>query len=212
MIAIDINEFLDMLGTYNNDIWPMQVIIALSGLVAVYFIFRPTSYSHRVITAFIALCWLWVGFVFCFKYWTQILGFAYVFGGICVITGLLLLYAAYRNILRFRYAGDWRSVAGLVFILYGVIAYQALGYFFGHVYPQLFAFGLVPCPTAIYTIGLFLMADRKVPVLYLLGPILLSTPGFRVVPLGIYEDIALILAGIFAVALIFRPPNKVSLM
>ena len=205
MITIDVKEFLDLLGTYNTDIWPMQIFIALFGLLAIYFIFRPSAHSHRIITFFMALCWLWVGIVFCFKYWTQILGLAYVFGGICAITGLLLLYAAFRNRLIFRYSKDWRSVAGLFFILYGVIGYQALGYIFDHTYPQLFAFGLVPCPTAIYTIGLFMLADRKIPVLYLLGPIILSTAGFKVVPLGVYEDIILIVAGIFAVFIIFKP-------
>ena len=207
MITIDINEFLNMLGNYNTDIWPMQIIISLFGLIPVYFLFKSTAYSHRVITTFLALCWLWVGLVFCFKYWAPIFGLAYVFAGVCVITGLLFLYAAYKNKFRFRYSKNWRSVVGLILIFYGIIGYQALGYAFNHIFPELFAFGLVPCPTAICTIGLFMMADRKVPVLYLLGPIILSTAGFKVVPLGVYEDIILIVAGLFAVFIIFKPPS-----
>ena len=89
-------------------------------------------------------------------------------------------------------------------ILYALIVYPFLGYFLGHRYPYSPTFGL-PCPTTIFTFGILLTANRKVPVLVLIIPVIWSVIGFfAAISFGILEDTGLLVSGILAAILILR--------
>jgi hypothetical protein len=77
-----------------------------------------------------------------------------------------------------------------------------LGYFLGHVYPHSPTFG-APCPTVIFTFGLLLWTDKKLPK-YLLGiPLLWSLLGISAaVQWGVLEDVMLLISGLAATAMI----------
>lgn len=204
MEIFNLDEFLDVLGTYNLKIWPLQIIAFILGLIAVISAFSRNKLSGKVILTILSLFWLWNGAVFCFLFWTTVYRLAYIFAAVCFIQGLFFIVALFRSDIEVYFRPDWKSILGIIFIAYSMVGYQVFGYFLGHVYPQFFPFGLVPCPTAIFTFGLFLMTVRKIPVFYLIIPIILATGGFMVIPMGILEDIGLILAGIFGVFLLFK--------
>ncbi len=204
MYLFNLEEFLNVLGSYNLKIWPLQIIAFLFGLVAVVFAFRKTKSSGKVILAILALLWLWNGAVFCLLFWSTIYKLAYIFAALLVIQGALLIVALFRSDIVISFHPDWMSVVGIILIIYSMAGYQVFGYFLGHIYPNFFPFGLVPCPTTIFTIGLLMMTYKKIPGYYLIIPIIVSTGGFMVVPMGILEDIGLILAGIFGICLLFK--------
>lgn len=83
-----------------------------------------------------------------------------------------------------------------------MVGYPLIGYFAGHVYPESPAFGLTPCPATVFTFGMLLMTDKKVPVLYLVIPLLWAIGGFIPVSIGVTEDIGLIIAGFLGTAMI----------
>jgi hypothetical protein len=93
---------------------------------------------------------------------------------------------------------------GIVFIIYAMAGYQLLGYSLGHVYPEFFPFGLVPCPTAIFTFGVLLITNKKIPGYYLLIPAIFAAGGFLAVSKGVFEDIGLIIAGLTGSYLLLR--------
>ena len=69
-------------------------------------------------------------------------------------------------------------------------------------------FGLVPCPTTIFTFGMLLLAGRPRRLLLWL-PLLWSAIGFfAAIKFGIREDIGLLLAGMVTAVIILRvkPP------
>ena len=204
MLLFNLDEFLNILEIYNLKIWPLQIIAFAFGLVAMFCVFRRTSISSKVILAILSLFWLWNGAVFCFLFWATIYKLAFLFAAVCFTQGIFFAVALFRSDIKFQFNADWKSYLGIVFIAYAMVGYQVFGYFLDHVYPQFFPFGLVPCPTAIFTIGLFLMTERKVPIPYLILPVVISSGGFMVVPMGILEDIVLILAGITGVILILK--------
>lgn len=208
MYLLNIEEFLNVLGSYNLKIWPLQIIAFLFGLVAVVFAFRKTKSSGKVILAILSLLWLWNGAVFCLLFWSTIYKLAYIFAALLVIQGALLIVALFRSDIVISFHPDWMSVIGIILIIYSMAGYQIFGYFLGHIYPNFFPFGLVPCPTTIFTIGLLMMTYEKIPGYYLIIPIIVSTGGFMVVPMGILEDIGLILAGIFGIVLILRKDKQ----
>ena len=208
MYLFNLEEFLNILGSYNLKIWPLQIIVFLFGLVAVVFAFRKTKSSGKVILAILSLLWLWNGAVFCLLFWSTIYKLAYIFAALFVIQGALLILALLRSDIVISFHPDWKSVIGIILIIYSMAGYQIFGYFLGHIYPNFFAFGLVPCPTTIFTIGLFMMTYGKIPGYYLIIPVIVSTGGFMVIPMGILEDIGLILAGIFGIVLILRKDKR----
>jgi hypothetical protein len=99
---------------------------------------------------------------------------------------------------------------GLLFVFYAIFGYQILGYFLGHIYPKFFPVGLVPCPTAIFTFGIFLIINNKIPLQYYVIPLIISIGGFLAAANGIYEDVGLILAGIIGTILLLRKGSEVK--
>jgi hypothetical protein len=86
--------------------------------------------------------------------------------------------------------------SGVIMILYAMVVYPLLGFLFGHSYPAAPVFGVAPCPTTIFTFGLFLCTVRTVPKSILIIPLIWSVIGFTAaLHLGIYEDVGLLAAG-----------------
>lgn len=121
---------------------------------------------------------------------------------------LILFYAGVlKDKLSFGFQFGWKGTIGFLFILFAMAVYPLLGSFFGHIYPRSPTFGL-PCPATIFTFGLLLWSDKKVPWYVLPIPLMWSMIGFGAAfSLGILEDIGLPLAGTIALgSLIWERP------
>lgn len=80
---------------------------------------------------------------------------------------------------------------------YAMVAYPLLGLALGHVYPRAPMFGVGPCPTTIFTFGVFLLAARPVPRALLAVPLLWSLLAVSAAfLLGVWQDLLLPVAGI----------------
>jgi len=202
LMSFDLERFLVILERYNLAIWPLQILGYALGIAALFFAVTRTKYSGKIIIIVLSLFWLWNGAVFCLIYWSQVYPLAYVFGVLWLIQGLLFLGSLLRSSLSFRLRAELRSIIGILFILYAMVGYSLLGHFIGHVFPRFFPFGLVPCPTAIFTFGLFVLADKKFPEYLLIIPLLSALAGILAVYWGIYEDIGLVIAGLLGTIMI----------
>jgi hypothetical protein len=97
---------------------------------------------------------------------------------------------------------------GSVFLVYALIVYPALGYWFGHRYPAAPTFGL-PCSTRIFTFGMLLWTNRRVPLYLLPIPLAWLFIGFwAAVSLGMTEDFGLLAAGLIGALLIILRDNS----
>lgn len=211
-------QFLQVFQIYNESVWPMQIVLFLLGIAAIYLVLQSRPASSRLISLVLAFLWLWMGVVYHLVFFTTINKAAYGFGILCIIQGLVFLYAGViKPNLSFRYQPDLYGITGAIFLLYAMIIYPVLGYFLGHVYPQSPTFGL-PCPTTIFTFGILLWTDRKVSISVMIIPFIWSLIGssaaFR---LGIREDTGLLIAGLLGISLlyyrgrfIFRKPTGES--
>jgi hypothetical protein len=203
-LLIDLEQLMSVFAVYNVAIWPMQVLAYVAGLIAFYFAFKQTRYSNQIASGLLSLLWLWTGLVFCILYWAPIYRPANAFGILFIAQGLLLLLQSFKPSLSFKAQPNRFTLIGVLFIVYAMIMYPLIGYFLGRVYPRSVPFGLVPCPTTVFTIGLLMMTNKKVP------PHLLAIPGIwsvcAVVPVlsGVYEDVGLILAGLVCLPLLLR--------
>ncbi|MHA2237931.1 MAG: DUF6064 family protein [Candidatus Hodarchaeales archaeon] len=202
MLSFSIEDFLLVLENYNLGIWPFQIVAYVLVILALFFSFRPTNYSPKIVLAILSFFWLFTGIVFGFLYWAPSHVFGYIFGICCVLQGLMFLYSISRSDLTIGSPDKIYTLIGILFVLYAIIGYQILGYYLGHIYPTFFAVGLVPCPTTIFTFGIFLTINKKIPIKYYVIPLIVSLGGFLAAYKGIYEDIGLVITGIVGTILI----------
>ncbi len=79
-----------------------------------------------------------------------------------------------------------------------------IGALVGHGYPHSPLFGVAPCPTTIFTFGLFLWAKPGLPRYLLVVPFLWALLGTNVAlpPFDIREDFGLLVSALVATALL----------
>jgi hypothetical protein len=151
-----------------------------------------------------------MGGVYHLMYFSSINKTAYGFGALCVIQGILfLIIEILKSNISFQLKSDRFSVTGSLFMLYAMLIYPLIGYLLGHGYPQSPGFGVAPCPTTIFTFGLLLWMDKKVPKYVIAIPLLWSIIGFfAAVSLGIREDVGLLLTGVIGTLMILFRDRK----
>jgi hypothetical protein len=210
MLTFSLEEFLVVLESYNLDIWPLQIVAYLLILLVLFISLKPTKYSVKIVSAILSFFWLCTGIVFCFIYWAPTHIFGYIFGICCTAQGLLFLYSIIKSDIAIDPQDKSYKLIGILFVLYAMIGYQILGYYLDHIYPKFFAVGLVPCPTTIFTFGLFVIINTKIPIKYVAIPFMISLGGFLAVYNGIYEDIGLIVLGIWGTILIIKRNSHIG--
>ena len=197
-------QFFEIFAQYNLAVWPMQVVIYALAIAALVLAFWETKYSNRITSAILAFLWLWIGLVYHVGYFSAINRAAYVFGGLFIIqAGLFLAAGTLNQKLWFRFHPNSYAIIGTLFVLYGLVIYPVLGYSLGHRYPYAPTFGL-PCPTTIFTFGLLLWTDKRIPKYLLIIPVLWSIIGFfAALQLGVWEDVMLLIAGVATPVMIY---------
>lgn len=203
-----LEQMLNTFANYNNTIFPLQIFVYLLGIVALLFVIKQKEYSSRIIFGILSFLWLWTGIVFFMQYFGPIYKPAYGFGVVFIIQGIIYLVSYFKSKVSFNYNKDVFSLVGIIFIVYAMVGYPLFGYFINHTYPQMPPFGLTPCPLVVFTFGLLLLTNTKVPKSLFVIPFLWSLSGFIPVSIGIWEDIGLIIAGILGTIMIIRRDKK----
>src|SRR5688572_26804258 len=179
ILPFTVEQFLELFKNYNLAIWPMQVIAYGLAIAALLLVIKKTSFSSRVIWGVLSFYWLWMGIVYHLLYFSSINPAAYGFGLLFIIQGLLFgAIGASKQEITFRFRSDRSFIIGAVFILYAMVVYPLIGYFAGRGFPQSPSFGVAPCPTTIFTFGLLLWTDQRVPSYAPIFPLLWSVIGF----------------------------------
>lgn len=201
-----IEEFLEIFRQYNLTVWPMPITLWVMGASAVFLGTRKVPASDKVASYILAFFWGWMGIAYHFAFFASINKAAYLFGVLFVLQGVLFLIA--KNKLVFRFRRDVYGITGAVLMFFAMVVYPILGWFNDHVFPAAPTFGL-PCPTTIFTFGILLWTDKKIPKYLLAIPFAWSIVGFSAaILLGITEDVGLLIAGLAAAFLLNKRNQK----
>ena len=202
-LPFTVEQFMKVFESYNQAIWPMQILAYILGLIALYILLRKVSIANRAVSAILAIFWLWMGVAYHIGYFSEINKVANIFGALFIIQSILfIVFGVIKQRIVFDYKLDKNTVVGGLFIAYALVIYSLIGIILGHTYPRAPIFGVAPCPTAIFTFGLFLYT-KKLPKSVLIIPLLWSIIGFvAALKLGIREDIGLLLAGLISTTMI----------
>jgi hypothetical protein len=203
-------QFLDVFARYNETVFPMQIVFLIAALVSIRLAGNDGGPSSKTVGIVLGILWLWMGVIYHWIFFSEINGLAFLFGGLFVLQGLILLYAAVvrRDLVFCTQPDGARSVIGTLLVVYALLIYPIIGIAAGHSYPYSPTFGL-PCPTTIFIFGLLVRSGGSVPLYVLPIPFGWSLLGFSAaISLGIWEDAGLLIAGVIGSYLIISSRTK----
>jgi hypothetical protein len=197
-LPFTVSEFMNVFKVYNQSIWPMQIVFYLLGFLVLLFLKKNKKSPNKIVVGILSFYWLWIGFFYHLVNFSSINKMAYVFGPLFILEALIMLYAGLiKEYISFSFNFDRYSIIGSIFIIYSMVIYPLIGYFLGHGYPFSPGFGVAPCPTAIFTFGVLLFANKIITRHLIWIPLIWSIIGtFAAVNLDIKEDYGLLVAGI----------------
>jgi len=192
------SEFLQVFAEYNEGIWPLQLVSAALGVIALALLFADTSWADRAIAGILALFWTIMGVGYHWLFFSSINVAAYLFGGLFLAAAsIFLVEGVVRNRIHFKRPRGWRGWLALLLFAYSLLVYPVLGLVATHPYPETPLFGVAPCPTAIFTLGLLMLASHPRPVLLASVPAVWAvTGGSAAFLLDVPQDLGLIFAGL----------------
>lgn len=187
-------DFLDLFGAYNTALWPAAVALWVASLVVLLAVLRGQQID-RLASAILALHWGWAGIAYHFSYFATINPAALLFGAIFLLQALLFGWAGLkREPIRYACERTARHLIGAVLAVYA-LAYPLLAMALVHPYPSTPTFG-VPCPTTLFTAGLFLMSTPALGRLAAIPLLWTVIGGSAALLLGVVTDFALLAAGV----------------
>lgn len=197
-----VEQFLHVFVVYNAAIWPMQIAANLLGLATAVALLRtkPTASGKLeglLIWASLAFMWAFTGIGYQLLFFSKINPAAILFAGAFIVQSILFaVRAALADRWCFETKPSFRTYVGAMTISYSLIVYPILGIFAGHGLMMGPMFGVAPCPTVIFTIGILLLARGQWVLWLSVIPILWSMVGLAAaIQLGIIEDLGLPIAG-----------------
>ena len=201
------SEFLAVFSAYNAALWPLQLAFLAAGVFATGLLIRRPPWAGRAISAILAIFWLTMAIGYHWIFFARINNAAYAFGGLFLLqAGIFFVEGVVRERINYdRATGARPWVAGLL-IAYGIGIYPLIGLFVTHPYPATPLFGVAPCPTAIFTIGLLILARHRRPLVIALVPLAWCViGGSAAILLGVAEDWMLFGALLAWTVVTFRP-------
>ena len=199
-----IEQFFDVFENYNTSIFPLQLIILVVGIIAVFLIHGKKEIKNKYITGFLGFLWLWTGIVYHLSFFTSINKAAYGFGLLFMIQGLLFVIELFKKKMEFSFTGKTSEYIGYFFVVFGLIIYPVISYFLEGDLSTTISLGL-PCPTTIVTFGVFMLTSRKFPKYLLIIPTLWAVIGTgAAINFGVYQDYLMLVSAIVADVYLIR--------
>ncbi len=205
MLPFSREQFLAVFVAHNHALWPAQLAAALLGGVIVWTLCRRSldRSDRSLIATGLAAMWLVTGIGYHALHFARINPTAWAFAALFVVQAALLLV---DGVLRAHLAFDPRAAPqrwlGWSLVGYAAALYPAIGLAMGLRWDELPAFGLAPCPVALFTTGCLLLTQHDVPRRLLVIPLCWSLiGGSAAFMLGMPQDGVLAASGLALLAL-----------
>ena len=200
-------QFFQMFADYNLAIWPAQIVAyALAGLAIAAVIFR-IPHASRIATLVLAVFWFWNGAAYHAAFFSTINPAAFAFAALFLAQAVIFVHSGISGRgLTLSVAPDLRTGVAMILIVYALAGYSLLGAIRGHVWPQAPVFGVAPCPTAIFTFGLLMLArDRSRPIVFLIPVVWAAVGTSAAILMSVTEDWGLAVAAAAYLLMRFHP-------
>lgn len=210
-IPFTTQEFLEVFKNYNTAIWPLQLVFVFLAISLVVITVWKPLLRGRFVFINLSFFWLWMAAGYHLLFFSKINKAAYLFGVMFLFQGVLFLRYGFRKQIVFKFCRTAKHIAGVSLIFYALMVYPIVGHLIGHAYPYAPTFGL-PCPTTIFTFGIVLLSNKRLPFYLLIIPLVWSLIGFSaVLSLGMYEDAGLLISALLTIVFSFIQTNRQNL-
>ena len=212
MLSFDAEALSSHFAQYNVAIWPAQAVAWLAALLVVWLAVKSPQNSDRLIGAALAAAWLWCGAVFHLLFFAQLNFMAPLYGGLFILQALLLAWSlAFRDKVAFQVRPGTFAMGGFLVVLFALLLVPAISIFADQSWDSVRLVGVAPGPTAVFTLGLFLLARGRVPLYLTVIPLLWTLlAGFTAWRLMIPEDLLSPLVGLGAAAAIVLKNRRLA--
>jgi len=186
-------EFHSFIGEYTRHFWSVQILAILAGLAIVLLLLSRVSWKSRVIALLTAALWLWNGIVFFLSYFHAMEPMAALFGWSFIFQGIYLLFhGGVLGNMDFQWKNLKTDGLSIGIISIALLIYPLTGLWTGQGWPALPLFGIIPCPTVLFTLGLLLSNKKRMPRCMLLVPFLWSLLAINAaLNFGVLQDLFL---------------------
>ncbi len=184
----------NLVATYNADVWPLQPVLLVLGLAALWVALRAQAARQartqagtqawsqtRWVWCLLGAAWCWVGWGFHSSRFSSIHWVAQYLAWGFAVQGLALLWlgglrSGLRSGLHFAPRAPARTAVAAAIVSLALLGWPLLGLVLGRPWSQAESFGTMPDPTAIATIGFLLLAPQA-PRWLMVLPLLMAALG-----------------------------------
>jgi len=204
-------QFFDVFRHYNESVWPAQLALNVIALIMAAAAYRANArrswrWAQAAIVLLAAL-WLWTGIIYFKTFFASITPAGQIFGSLFIAEAGLLLLSTWQNG-SFVPATRSNTVVAALVIAYALLLYPMLGFVLGQRYPAVPTFG-APCPTVIFTFGVFCLLPVSIPRFAIAIPVLWALIGsYAAFGFRVHEDLGMIVAAITAIVVIHHATHR----
>lgn len=199
-----------LIERHNEALWPAQVAAFGLGLVVLDLLRRPNARQGRIVSAILAILWVWVAWGFLWRRYATINWAAkYLVWLFAIEVALLVWIGVIREGPRIGWRRDAAGRLGGALLLLSLLLYPAFAPLLGRGWRQAELFGVAPDPTVLATLGLLLLADGPPRWGVLAVPVLWCVvSGATLLAMGSPEAWVLLAAALLAVGTLGWPGRR----
>lgn len=132
-LPFTVEQFYGVFRTYNESVWPAQLILLALALIAIGLVLVRRRWSGLLISAILALLWAWLGIAYHLAFFVSINPLAYAFAAVSVAGGLVILWhGVIHRRLDFALTRSARGFCGVVLVVFALVVYPAWSVYAGH--------------------------------------------------------------------------------
>ena len=175
MLPYDLDVLTVLIETYNRDIWPVQIAAVLLATAVLGMAARPFDGASRMVGLVLTAGWVFSGVAFHLIHFAPYNFAAPVYGWCFLAQAALLLWAlVIRNRVSFRMAFDGPGWAALIMAALAMAVAPVGEAVLGAGVAAVELPGLMPDPTAVFTLAILTMVRGRTPVYLIVLPFLWS--------------------------------------
>jgi hypothetical protein len=199
-------EFFVVFRTYNEAVWPAQLVLLALAVLALMIVAFPRYWSGCAVSGILAALWIWIALAYHLAFFSSINPLAFAFAAVSAGGALIFVWhGVIKRSLHFKLTRSARTGVGVALVIFALVIYPRWSVYAGHNYPAMPTFGL-PCPTTLFTVGLLAFLVPPYPRAPVAVPVLWSLVGGQAAfLLGVRQDLGLFAAAAVGAYLIARP-------
>jgi hypothetical protein len=209
--VIQKERFWEIITSYNRGIWPVQLGLYIAAIVIVVWLFvKPGGIRNILAKLYCVICFAWTGIVFYILLGKDMAGGSYgnyFLGSLFILISVLFGVDVFKKKMQFSLPAVGLRKHITLALAALVLCYPLLGLALGNGYQRLIFPGTFPCPTTALALMLLTTALPRVDktiYISLLFCAIPFTPFFQILRYGVYEDIVLLVTGIYSLILLVK--------